>query len=445
LKKSETKRTFAVRNIEKSRFGEQVGVLLKSNKRTHNMTTPSSPVAAMTDPHRYLLDAARQHVLGLWNEKRDRRLVYHSFSQTAEIVRLVTEIGAASQQTREVIETAQLAAWFHTTGYLFDYQQFVEKSAVAAEFFLAERRFEPAKIHRVRQCILTALTGIQPKPAEAQLLCDAITAVNLTTDFEQNSPLLRLEWELAENRKLTEQEWQEFLLQTLLNAHFYLPSAKISYEPAVARQFLKNRQLVDNQAVVSKKATENGLEPDRFAKLGKNGLRSGIQTFYRSNYANHIHLSAIADNKAHILIQINSILLSVAVSLLTWREGTTQNPMMMLPLVIFVVSGTVSLIFAVLSARPKVTNVNNRMNPEMTKKNIVFFGNFVHLTIEQYEQQLDEMLRDGRLLYGNMTRDMYHLGKVLDKKYRFLHFAYNVFMIGFVVTVALFLVVYFMK
>jgi hypothetical protein len=138
-------------------------------------------------------------------------------------------------------------------------------------------------------------------------------------------------------------------------------------------------------------------------------------------------------------------LLSVAVSLLTWKEGTSQNPMMMLPLVIFVVSGTVSLIFAVLSARPKVTNMNNRTNPEMTKKNIIFFGNFVHLSIEQYEQQLDEMLRDGRLLYGNMTRDMYHLGKVLDKKYRFLHFAYNVFMIGFVVTVALFLVVYFMK
>ncbi len=416
------------------------------------MTTPTAPVHALTDPHRYLLEAARQHVLSLWNDKRDPRLVYHNFAQTAEIVRLVGEIGESSQLPREVVETAQLAGWFHSTGYLFvqraghsDNQQFVEKSAVAAEFFFAERRFEPAKIHRVRQCIVTALTPINPKPAEAQLLCDAISAVNLTVDFEQNSPLLRLEWELAEGRKVTDNEWNDYLLQALLNAHFYLPSAKIAYEPTVARQFLKFRQHADSQLVIKKKSPETGVETDRFGKLGKGGLRSAIQTFYRSNYANHIHLSAIADNKAHILIQINSILLSVAISLLTWRAGTTQNPMMVLPLVIFIVSAMVSLIFAVLSARPKVTNFNAAANPELAKRNVVFFGNFVHMSIEQYERALDEMLRDGTLLYGNMTRDMYHLGKVLDKKYRFLHFAYNVFMIGFVVTVALFLVVYFVN
>jgi hypothetical protein len=116
-----------------------------------------------------------------------------------------------------------------------------------------------------------------------------------------------------------------------------------------------------------------------------------------------------------------------------------------MPLVIFVVSATVSLIFAVLSTRPKITNVNNRLNPEITKKNLIFFGNFVNLSLQQYEEQLDEMLRDGRLLYGNMTRDMYFLGKVLDKKYRFLSFAYNVFMIGYLVAIALFLVVYFIN
>lgn len=445
--------TFVVRNNFDALPENVVGILEKINKRTRQMTTPTSPVQALTEPHRYLLDATRQHVLSLWNEKRDPRLVYHNFAQTAEIVRLVGEIGESSNQPREVIETAQLAAWFHSTGYLFvqraaareDNQQFVEKSAVAAEFFFAERRFEPAKIHRIRQCIVTALTPINPKPAEAQLLCDAISAVNLTVDFEQNSPLLRLEWELAEGRKVTDAEWNDYLLQALLNAHFYLPSAKIAYEPTVARQFLKFRQQADNQVVIKKKTVDPSVETDRFDKLGKGGLRSAIQTFYRSNYANHIHLSSIADNKAHILIQINSILLSVAISLLTWRAGTTQNPMMVLPLVIFIVSALVSLIFAVLSARPKITNLNTKNTPELAKRNVIFFGNFVHLSIEQYERALDEMLRDGTLLYGNMTRDMYHLGKVLDKKYRFLHFAYNVFMIGFVVTVALFLVVYFVK
>ncbi|RMF21352.1 MAG: phosphohydrolase, partial [Bacteroidetes bacterium] len=47
------------------------------------------------------------------------------------------------------------------------------------------------------------------------------------------------------------------------------------------------------------------------------------------------------------------------------------------------------------------------------------------------------------LLYGNMARDLYHLGKVLDKKYRYLTISYNLFMVGFIATVLSFLVLLF--
>ncbi|MCB9331839.1 MAG: hypothetical protein H6574_12215 [Lewinellaceae bacterium] len=54
-------------------------------------------------------------------------------------------------------------------------------------------------------------------------------------------------------------------------------------------------------------------------------MRSSIQTYFRANYANHIRLSAIADNKAHIMISVNSILLSVAISLLTYQTFTNRT------------------------------------------------------------------------------------------------------------------------
>jgi Family of unknown function (DUF5706) len=53
------------------------------------------------------------------------------------------------------------------------------------------------------------------------------------------------------------------------------------------------------------------------------------------------------------------------------------------------------------------------------------------------------MFKDSDLLYGNMARDLYNLGKVLDRKYRLLSISYNIFMVGFVSTVVLFLVVLF--
>ena len=52
---------------------------------------------------------------------------------------------------------------------------------------------------------------------------------------------------------------------------------------------------------------------------------------------------------------------------------------------------------------------------------------------------MEEVLQDSDLLYGNLVRDLYHLGKVLDKKYRYLTISYNIFMVGLIITVGLFL------
>jgi hypothetical protein len=95
----------------------------------------------------------------------------------------------------------------------------------------------------------------------------------------------------------------------------------------------------------------------------------------------------------------------------------------------------------VLSARPKVTRLNpQQADPQTVKQNLVFFGNFVQLDLEDYETAMDELFQDGELLYGNMVRDLYFLGKVLDKKYRYLSISYTVFMVGFIATVVSFLV-----
>ena len=53
------------------------------------------------------------------------------------------------------------------------------------------------------------------------------------------------------------------------------------------------------------------------------------------------------------------------------------------------------------------------------------------------------MFRSSSQLYGNMVDDLYYLGKVLDKKYRYLSIAYNIFMVGLIVTVLLFLITLF--
>ena len=141
------------------------------------------------------------------------------------------------------------------------------------------------------------------------------------------------------------------------------------------------------------------------------------------------------------MISVNAILVSVLISILSYRNLAEVNPFIMMPAIVFLVSGLISLVCAVLSARPRVTSLNGeKKSIDEIKKNLVFYGNFVNLDLEKYEEGMNELYKDPQLMLSNMTRDMYYLGKVLDKKYRFLTISYNVFMLGFIVTVIMFLV-----
>ncbi|NJL77003.1 MAG: hypothetical protein HC892_20295 [Saprospiraceae bacterium] len=229
--------------------------------------------------------------------------------------------------------------------------------------------------------------------------------------------------------------------ETTASSTVFTPYGKVHYAPKVSQNIIKQKNKIEK----GEKEIVQSTQPVLFAGLDAEGTSRGAQTFFKSNYRNHINLSAIADVKANIMISVNSILISILITILTWRNITETQPNIILPSVIFLMTGMTSLIFAVLSARPKVTNLNKDINDaDIIQKNIAFFGNFVELSLAQYEQAMDEVLRDDALLYGNMSRDMYYLGKVLSRKYRYLILSYNVFMVGFVLAVGLFLILLFL-
>lgn len=411
----------------------------ESNQSTRKVGNPVSGA------RRNLLSDAQNYVLSLFNNHKGTKLVYHNYQRTAEIVERLVTISDHLNLNRELKEVAQLAAWFHGVGYLFDYHNPIPKSKDLARGFLTAEQYPANLIDQVITTIDTTAPDGIAETIEEQLLSDSITAQNYAQDFFETIPLLRLELELH-GRKISSYEWHQIQLRNQLQTRFFTPFAKQQYGTATAKNLLsqKNKaeksKLLPNQIIDDK---EGQLR--RFQGLEKKTPTSATQTFFRTNYRNHINLSAIADNKANIMISVNAILISVVISILSYRNIPDTNPMVLLPVVIFLVTGLASLICAVLSIRPKVTAPPaGPINFEEAKKNIVFFGNFVRLDLQQYEDAVDAVLRDGALLYGNMARDLYFLGKVLEKKYAYLTMSYNIFMVGFVATVATFLVAIFL-
>jgi hypothetical protein len=389
-----------------------------------------------------IVRAAAQTAGHLFDQYHKSHLVFHNYGLTFQAVQAAQEIAAATPTDFISREIALITCWFLKIGYQVDYQHPLAQSIREVGHFFVKNKYPEDRRTRVVECIQSTGHDRRPETQEAKIVADAFTIASFLADFELQSSLLRLEWKTLNSRAFTDRAWLDYQKEMLLKVRLWTPFAKAKYSQTIGQQLLLIQAGADKKD--KKEPPVQTQAPELFSGLEPNMPSRGAQTFFRTNYRNHINLSAIADNKANIMISVNSILISVLITLLSYRNIAETQPMILLPVTLFLITGLASLISAVLAARPKVTTHEWSASTEaLLKKNMIFFGSFSQLPIEKYESLMDELLRDDQLLYGNMVRDLYYLGKVLDKKYRYLSISYNIFMMGFIITVVAFLWVLF--
>lgn len=178
-------------------------------------------------------------------------------------------------------------------------------------------------------------------------------------------------------------------------------------------------------------------------KKDKEGLGTsrGIETMFRTSYLTHVNLSAMADNKANIMISINGIIMSIIIASISPKIDT--NPWLLAPTSILLITCLISIIYAVLAARPRLQLPEALSNLQPKRKaSILFFGQFTALKEEDFVDDMTGLLNNLDELYESMMRDIYSLGQVLARKFRLLRVSYTVFMIGLAAGVVLYIVVF---
>ncbi len=176
-------------------------------------------------------------------------------------------------------------------------------------------------------------------------------------------------------------------------------------------------------------------------KKDKKKNERGIETMFRTSLRNHIQLSAIADNKANIMLSVNAIIISFVVSFLF--PNIKQDPSLLYPTAILLVVCITAVIFATISVIPNVT-YGTFTRDDITNKaaNLLFFGNFYNMPLKDFEWGIKEVMKDNDFLYSSMIRDFYNLGVVLSKKYKYLRICYQVFMYGMIIAVIAFILTF---
>lgn len=165
----------------------------------------------------------------------------------------------------------------------------------------------------------------------------------------------------------------------------------------------------------------------------------GKETLFRVTARNQIELVAIADNKSNIIIGINVVLITVIMAvagsdLMIGQEHVLQKTEFIVPFSILLVCALASAIFAILAAKPKIIRAKSQLQ---TSK--LFFENFYEESLDDYTQDMYDILESREKPYRQMIIDMYNVGLVLQRKYSLIAKSYNVLMLGLVVSVLCFL------
>lgn len=154
------------------------------------------------------------------------------------------------------------------------------------------------------------------------------------------------------------------------------------------------------------------------------GLSAQTVHLIRTAQVNTLTLSQMADQKAQILMGASFVVFSLVIT----EVGARTISWSMLCLAVTAFLSSICAVVAILPKPGPATIDRNGYNR-------LFFGHFALLDEAEWTEEMLAQFRDDETLYRMMLRDLYQNGVVLRRrKYRFLSWAYRIFLAGLALT-----------
>jgi len=389
-----------------------------------------------------IVNEIENYIFDYYKNNAPSENVYHNLAHIRNVVELVEEIGKNSGLTNEDIEILIIAAWFHDIGHNEIWAGHEELSAKFVKEFLSKNNYPARKTEKVLGCIIATKIPHEPKNKLEEVICDADIGHLGSKDFFDQSELLKLEMEKRENIKFSETEWLKKSLDFVSKNKFFTKYAKIKFDDRKNTNLLKLQKKYKKRLEKKnhdKAKDEKLAEKEKLAKKAIDSKKSdrGIETMFRNVIRTHVSFSSMADNKANIMISVNTLLLGAVFTILARKLDTNQY--LVIPTIVLTIVSLVTLILAVRVTRPSISpGLFTKDDIKNKNANLLFFGNFYKMNLKDFTWGMNEMMEDKDFLYGSMIKDFYYLGQVLGQKYKLLRISYTIFMYGITLSAILF-------
>ena len=174
------------------------------------------------------------------------------------------------------------------------------------------------------------------------------------------------------------------------------------------------------------------------AKKKSKGLGPAPETLYRVTLRNQLRNIGIADQKAKILLGINTILISIfiatsgIVSNIEELQFITQLKLHV-PFLSILITCFISGAIAVVAVKPNA-HIWKKNNPSKLS-----FRDFKGVSLDDFLDDMDQIMASRKSIYKSLNTDLYLLGRCLQSKNQLLKYAYNIFLVGLTVGVISFI------
>ena len=392
--------------------------------------------------HAAIIDETGNYVNRYIKKHKNKSLLYHNIEHTRAVVSAVIQIADHYQLSDDDFFAVVIAAWFHDLGYYSGKADGHEwEGASLAAAYLLEQQISPVIVEKVRNCIQATAIPQRPETLLEQILCDADLFHVGTDKFFELNKLLRKEMTMVTGKKMSAETWRLNTIGFLEEHQYHTDYCRMLLDDKKQANLecLREKQL--ERAKMREPAIAQSTPADKKEKTNVPGR--GVETMFRITSGNNQRLSDMADNKAHILITVNSIILSAIISLVLRKLD--ENNFLTYPTFSLLIVSVATIVISIIATRPSIPGgLFTSADIENKKVNLLFFGNFYRMSLEEYEDGMHQVMADSDFLYGTLIKDVYAQGVVLGHKYKLLRISYTVFMIGLIVSIVGYLLVFLM-
>ncbi len=154
----------------------------------------------------------------------------------------------------------------------------------------------------------------------------------------------------------------------------------------------------------------------------------------RTTMRNNIELTAIADNKANVLLSLNAVMIAFVVPLAISNVDVIVQYTLFIPLVIMAITCFATIYLSTLVLAPFRFDTFNKDLPASMEPSPFFFGTAYDMSLTEYYDRLISTTNDKAKTRQFISQDLFFIGRRLGEKMALIRQSFQIFRAGIFLT-----------